>query len=294
MKRDTQGAILLAVGAVVLTLTVSGAYQSYVRTGLRLPLLAAGAVLAVLGGSAIVIRPEGSAGDDGHGHGSVSLRIGFILLALVMTAYLIAPAPLGAYAAARGDENRVVFADRTEVALPAPTTVTTAPQVERDDPPIATTSSTLLRPGGLEDPPPPQPLDPAAGDQGAVLEQSGPIDPDSGEILAMPIYDFLTYTLFEPDEIGGRTVRLVGFVAAEPEIEGAYRLTRFLMACCAADAFPLQVIVTGASPPPLDRWVELDAVWNGEVIELDEFTEIPVVEVVDQTEIDAPDQPYEY
>lgn len=290
MKRDTQGAILLAVGSVMLTLSVTGGFQAYVRTGLRVPLIAAGLVLAALGASAIIVRPEGAAGDDGHGHGAVSLRIGFTLLALVMAAYLVAPAPLGAYAAARGDQNRVVFSDRTDVAALAPPAP--APPADDSDQPVSTPTTAAVAPATSDDAPPPVDRSPVTA--GQPQERDVAAVPAPPGFVELTLYDLLTYTLFEPDWVRGRTVRLIGFAADEPEFEGAYRLTRFLMSCCAADAFPLQVIVTGAPPPPLDQWVEVDAVWSGEMIELDEYTSIPVVEVIEQREIDAPAQPYEY
>ena len=105
----------------------------------------------------------------------------------------------------------------------------------------------------------------------------------------------MTYTLFEPDAIRGLPVRFIGFAADEPEIPGAYRLTRFTMACCAADAYPIQIIITGTTPRPAnDQWLQVDGIWDGAMFDLDEYTQIPILEAAAQQVIEAPAQPYEY
>jgi hypothetical protein len=131
VKADTQGAVMLAVGSVLLSLTVSGGFQSYVRVGLRIPLLLAGLCLLAIGVGAVLARPATAASDDGHGHGHATVRVGVLLLAFVAAAYLIAPAPLGSYAANRGNQNRIpVTPPRTDLAaLTAIPTTTTEPPV---------------------------------------------------------------------------------------------------------------------------------------------------------------------
>lgn len=108
MKQDTQGGILLVVGLVTGHLALSGAFQSYVRTGLRIPLLLAGAFLAVVGLASAFYRAPTD--QDAHGHGGAAARVGVLMLVFVITVYLVAPAPLGAYAAGRGDQNRAIAA----------------------------------------------------------------------------------------------------------------------------------------------------------------------------------------
>jgi uncharacterized repeat protein (TIGR03943 family) len=92
------------------------------------------------------------------------------------------------------------------------------------------------------------------------------------------------------------SVRLTGFVVRDPDIPDGYTLTRFVMACCAGDALPMQVTVRGLDgPPPADdTWVEVVGEWippddppargaeRGAAIELET-----------QTEITAPTYPYE-
>jgi uncharacterized repeat protein (TIGR03943 family) len=58
----------------------------------------------------------------------------------------------------------------------------------------------------------------------------------------------------------GHQVVLTGFVM--PGREGGWYLTRLHIACCAADAIAMQVIVRGAAMPPKDAWVQVTGVWT--------------------------------
>jgi uncharacterized repeat protein (TIGR03943 family) len=88
------------------------------------------------------------------------------------------------------------------------------------------------------------------------------------------------------------SVRLTGFVAgAGPGGEpGGFRLARYQIACCAADAAPVvvRVRVDGAGTvPPLDRWVTVTGLHSPSSGEVAELTATSIVE------IRAPDDPYE-
>jgi uncharacterized repeat protein (TIGR03943 family) len=56
--------------------------------------------------------------------------------------------------------------------------------------------------------------------------------------------------------LDGVALRLTGFVVHGDE-PGTVLLTRFRIACCAADAVPIQVLVRGVPEPlpPVDRWI---------------------------------------
>jgi len=82
-------------------------------------------------------------------------------------------------------------------------------------------------------------------------------------------------------------VRLTGFVAAAED--GGFRLARYTIACCAADATPVVVRVRGTSgdPPPLDQWVTVTGTF------LRGGDELPELRVTSVAEIHPPDDPYE-
>jgi uncharacterized repeat protein (TIGR03943 family) len=86
----------------------------------------------------------------------------------------------------------------------------------------------------------------------------------------------------------GASVRLTGFVAGAGAEE--FRLARYQIACCAADAAPVVVRVQvdgAATVPPVDRWVTVTGVHAPGGGEVPELAATSVVE------IRAPNDPYE-
>ncbi|HZB29426.1 MAG TPA: TIGR03943 family protein [Streptosporangiaceae bacterium] len=63
-----------------------------------------------------------------------------------------------------------------------------------------------------------------------------------------------------PATLPGHQVVLTGFVMPGPG--SAWYLTRMRIACCAADAIAMQVIVRGAPMPPKDAWVQVTGMWG--------------------------------
>lgn len=243
MRRDTEGAVLLAVAAVTFNLAFSGAFQSYVRTGLRIPLLVCAALLAVVGASAVFTK-HGDADDEAlldhdHVHGDVVGRVGFALMVPVVAVFLIAPAPLGGFAAERGEQNRTV--------------------------------------------------------SGAVASGLDPLPAPVDGVVEASLREFLLRAYHEPAQVEDVTLRLVGFVVADETISDGYLLTRFTFSCCAADALPLQVAVSGVdSVPAPEQWMAVDGVWSGELIEIEDGVPIPLLDVVSQAPTAQPAQPYDY
>jgi uncharacterized repeat protein (TIGR03943 family) len=257
VNREVQAVVLLVIGVVLGRLTLSDAYLGFVKDTLRLPLLASAAVLITLGLLSLLrdqeddladddegdAHEDGGHGDDGHGHGhdhARAPRIGVLMLAPILALLLVAPQPLGAYAANRGGANRVA-----EPVLQLP--------------PLA------------------EPVD------GAV-----PIS----------IGDAVVRALYEPDgPLAGTTVRMVGFVSTDDDVAG-YRLSRFSVSCCAADASVRQVVVADGSPRfEDDTWVEVTARFEGAIHDPDGdggSTGIPIVRLVAEREIERPASPYEY
>ncbi|MDA2813918.1 TIGR03943 family protein [Nocardiopsis sp. RSe5-2] len=109
MNRIAQGLVLVLLGAAALGTTLaSDLYLNYVQELFRPFLIAAGAVLVVLGAVVIAADLRAAArGDDaedaaacGHGHGAEGgPRVAWLLLLPVVSVFVVAPPALGAYTA---------------------------------------------------------------------------------------------------------------------------------------------------------------------------------------------------
>lgn len=86
----------------------------------------------------------------------------------------------------------------------------------------------------------------------------------------------------------GATVRLTGFVA-DGSTATSFRLARYQISCCAADAAAAVVRVEGiaGAPPPRDQWV----VVTGSYHAVD--GEVPVLTATGVEQISPPEDPYE-
>ena len=115
--------------------------------------------------------------------------------------------------------------------------------------------------------------------------------------VPMSMAEFVTRALRDRGRsLDGVRVRLVGFVAPGRNGE-AYRLTRFVIFCCAADAEALQVAVQGdATRRAEDQWLEVEGRWLPRPLPAaDDPSPPPPVLVVDSTHpIAARRPPYEY
>lgn len=125
----------------------------------------------------------------------------------------------------------------------------------------------------------------------------GPIDTSAGP-PPMRVFDFLERALWDQSRsLDGTTVQLEGLVVNDPDIDDGFKLTRFMVSCCAADGIPLQVTLHGTGPVlEDDTWVVAEVVWRPPDVPYAETPGQWVVEadVVSITVVpDAPNDPYE-
>jgi uncharacterized repeat protein (TIGR03943 family) len=114
---------------------------------------------------------------------------------------------------------------------------------------------------------------------------------------ALPAGRTVPMTLLEFDEraedhrgasFGSTSVRLTGFVTPSSDAQG-FRIARYQIACCAADAVASVVRVTGASGsrPARDQWVTVTGTFTPAP------DGVPELRAVSLAEIPAPADPYE-
>ena len=94
------------------------------------------------------------------------------------------------------------------------------------------------------------------------------------------------------DTVRSTQVRFNGFVAPAADASGAFRIARYRISCCAADAQALAVVVVtdGApAPPAADQWVRV----VGELVPDDPAVLEPRFRIASIEPIAEPAQPYE-
>jgi uncharacterized repeat protein (TIGR03943 family) len=113
----------------------------------------------------------------------------------------------------------------------------------------------------------------------------------------MPMAEFVTRAVRDPGQsLAGVRVRLTGFVAPAEAGDHGWRLTRFVIFCCAADAEALQAVVHGdAAPRARDQWLEVEGTWQPRPAAVDDPNPQPPVLDADAVRPIAPPRPpYEY
>ena len=91
---------------------------------------------------------------------------------------------------------------------------------------------------------------------GAVQSSDFPPLP-SGDPVRVSVLDYASRAVFDQGKsLTGRQVTLSGFLLAQP---GGWYLTRMVITCCAADAQPVKVGLTGSVPAGLsaNEWLEV-------------------------------------
>lgn len=120
-----------------------------------------------------------------------------------------------------------------------------------------------------------------------------PLEVQGDEPIVLSISEFILRTYAGGDAgTQGVTVTLKGFVVDDEDTD-AVRLSRFAISCCAADATPRQVKVTGLDNDwAEDTWIEVTGVWQGELASED--PRVPMFTVTSARAVATPSTPYEF
>lgn len=115
----------------------------------------------------------------------------------------------------------------------------------------------------------------------------------AGDPVSLTMRDFTSRSLWgQGKTLEGRTVKLVGFVTPRPS--GGYYVTRLVIACCAADALPVQVYVSGNAPDfASNAWVAVEGTATKPVRDETDSFDVAAIDAKSVTPTPAPDSPYE-
>lgn len=108
----------------------------------------------------------------------------------------------------------------------------------------------------------------------------------------------------EPEAYAGQPAEITGFVIKLPELPDNYLLlSRFILTCCAVDAYPVYVPVE--LPPdgqsyPIDSWLKITGTMTAQTLSIRDRTDTPqeqrrlVLQAETITKIATPKDPYSY
>lgn len=315
MGVQTQSIVVTLLGGLLISITVSGRFTSYVRPDFRWLLLISGAILVLVGIVSLVLTvradmkdgqheaghdhgphehggdpdggdPDGGDPDgaDAHGHDHSSSKAPWLILVPVLVLLLVAPPALGADAVARNAGSQAIAGYGAAAVAAAAAPVTTAPTGDTGG-----KDATSGMGGGYK-------FNDGSGSArdstGSARTMSFPAlegtDPD------VPLKDFILRSLYDKDNsLDGTPVTVLGFIApAGAGFDSGYTIARMSISCCAADASPLQLHVDGDPPFPSDTWVQA-VVTNVPDSGGAANYYVPTVTVNSIQAVDQPDDPYE-
>nr|WP_237500877.1 TIGR03943 family protein [Streptomyces sp. SID8381] len=116
-----------------------------------------------------------------------------------------------------------------------------------------------------------------------------------GDPLRLSVVDYATRAIYDHGRtLAGRRVQVTGFVALEGD--GTPYLVRMALNCCAADAQPVKIALTGRVPPVLepDTWLRVTGVYTARRTR-DPVNDgpIPYLEVTAAQPVPTPADPYD-
>lgn len=301
MNKETQSIVVALLGGLLISITLSGRFTSYVRPSFAALLLIGGGILVVVGVLSLVlaIRADmkaeqapkaaaslaaapggpGAGTDDGvpvdaHGHDHSVSKAPWLILLPVLVLLLVAPPALGADAVARNAGSQGLAGYDVVEQAPA---------------------------GGK---------DGAGGDtegykfndgSGSATDSTGsrrtmhfpPLE--GGTDPPITIKDLVLRALYDADNsVQDKALTVTGFIApAGDGYTSGYTIARMVISCCAADANPMQLHIAGDPPLPPDTWVTAVVTVVPDTATLDNGY-VPTVTVALLNTTNQPDDPYEH
>lgn len=136
----------------------------------------------------------------------------------------------------------------------------------------------------------------SATNTGTALRQVGvPASMPPTGPLQLGVLDYARRAVYDDGRsLAGRPITLTGFITADRD--GAPYLTRMILNCCAADAQPVKVRLSGRIPPVLqpDTWFAVTGTYTArQTTDPINHGPIPFIDVDRADPISAPPDPYE-
>jgi len=290
VNKETQSIVVALLGGLLISITLSHRFTSYVRPGFAPLLLIGGGILVLVGVLSLVLAMRADAKKDRagatqksvtgapvvrdpHDHDHDKSKAPWLLLIPVLVLLLVAPPALGADAVARNANSQALAG---------------VDVVARDN----STSKDGAGGGGgykFNDG-----SGSAADSTGSRRTMHFPALP-AGDNPSVGMKDLILRALYDADNsVEGVPVTVTGFIA--PPGDGytdGYTVARIVISCCAADANPMQLHIAGDPPFPADTWVDSVVTVVPNTATMDNGY-VPTVTVTSMTPVPQPDDPYEH
>ncbi|CAM5610765.1 hypothetical protein SALBM311S_05968 [Streptomyces alboniger] len=260
MNRQAQAAVLFLLGAALLHAGLTDLYLRYVKAGLRPMLLASGVVL--IAAALATVWYEWRAKKEAHAeHAENSEHAEH-------GGEGEHPASDGSHSGHAGHAHREPRVSWLLV-LPLLALILVAPP--------ALGSYSALRAGT------------------ALQQPYGYADLPAGGTLRLSLVDYAGRAIYDHGRsLQGRQIKVTGFVALDHS--GSPYLVRMALNCCAADAQPVKIGLTGRIPPVLqpDTWLEVTGTYTARrVKDPVNHGPIPYLDVTAARPVPAPQDPYD-
>lgn len=252
VRSDAQSLILVLLGGALLRISFGDAYLRYVKASMQPYLIAAGALLILLGVAAFVTdlrrqRHRSGLGDDdgdgaaaaphgaGHTHGGP--RVAWLLVLPVLAIFIVAPPPLGSYAAERG-----------------------APEI--------------------------------AEPESSNYDGLPPNDEGQGHVTLTVFQYWQRVVWDDGRSLGGRSIGLLGFVTPAEDGNGYFVSRMQIACCAAdALPFSIRII-TDQPAPPTDSWLFVVGSYTPNPFAAQDGERMPAIDADEVIPTQAPVDPY--
>ncbi|MEV0932542.1 TIGR03943 family putative permease subunit [Streptomyces phaeochromogenes] len=292
MNRQAQAAVLFLTGGAILHAALTDLYLRYVKAGLQPLLVAAGIVLIATAIATVwyerqAVRVSDGGGDaDRSGDGRQAARTSagddIVTEASPRTD---APAQVGTLAAPHGQAHTDADADTHADAhahvhhepriswllvLPLLALILVAPPALGSYSAMRTGTALQKQPWGFADLP-------------------------AGETIRLNLVDYAGRAAYDHGRsLDHRHIKIAGLLALDRD--GTPYLVRMALSCCAADAQPVKIGLTGRIPPVLrpDSWLEVTGTYTAKRTK-DPVNDgiIPFLDVTEVKPVKAPRDPYD-
>ena len=319
MNRETQSIVVALLGGLLLSITLSGRFTSYVRPGFKPLLLIGGGVLVAVGVLSLILAIMADVKAD-KARKQLAMAASERSAGKSGGSGVLDPAERSVAGHSDGDHEHSDGSDAHGhdhstskapwlILLPVLVLLLVAPPALGADAVARNATSQGLagmdvvaqEPAGSRD---------GAGAGGGYKFNDGsgsaedstgshrtmhfpPLDPGANPTVGMK--DFILRALYDADNsVKDTPVTVTGFIApAGDGYTSGYTIARIVISCCAADANPMQLHVDGDPPFPTNTWVDAVVTVVPNTATMDNGY-VPVVTLTSATSIPQPDDPYEH